>query len=83
MDRQREKQRQGRAETGRVPASGQGCQLEGGDWCLAQGKSFGRLPKDGTRHARRPFGSFRPVFGEPNHRALKRAGVQIAAALRE
>lgn len=84
MDRQTEKQRQGRAEAGRVPAKWQGRQLGGGDRCLARGTSFSRLRlKDRTRHAGGPFSPFRPVFGEPNHRALKRAGVQIAAALRE
>lgn len=43
MDRQMEKQRQGRAAIGRVPARSQGRQLGGGDWCLAQGTSFSRL----------------------------------------
>ncbi|MGZ2372596.1 hypothetical protein FB005_11171 [Sinorhizobium medicae] len=84
MDRQREKQRQGRAEIGRVPAKWQGRQSGGGNRYLAGENSFGRLRlKDRARHAGGPFSPFRPVFGKPNHRALKRAGVQIAAALRE
>lgn len=41
MDRQTEKQKQGRADAGRVPAKWQGRQLGGGDRCLAQGTSFG------------------------------------------
>lgn len=43
MGKQMEKQRQGRAEVGRVPARWQGRQLGGGDRCLAGGTSFGRL----------------------------------------
>lgn len=43
MDRQMEKQRQGRADAGRVPARWQGRQLGGGDRYLAGGTSFRRL----------------------------------------
>lgn len=43
MDRQIEKQRQGRAAIGRVPARWQGRQLGGGNRCLAGGTSFSRL----------------------------------------
>lgn len=78
MDRQTERQRQGRADAGRVPARWQGRQLGGGDRCLAGGTSFGGLPKDGTRHARRPFGSFRPVFRQPEHGAFKSTRCQVA-----
>lgn len=84
MGMQMEKQRQGRARFERVPARRQGRRSGGGNRYLAGGTSFGRLRlKDRTRHAAGPFSPFRPVFGEPNHRALKRAGIQIAAALRE
>ncbi|PLT86788.1 hypothetical protein BMJ35_18190 [Sinorhizobium medicae] len=50
MDRQTEKQRQGRAETGRAPARRQGRRLGGGDRCLAGGTSFRPLPRLTTRH---------------------------------
>lgn len=40
MDRQMEKQGQGRAQLERVPARWQGRQLGGGDRCLAWGTSF-------------------------------------------
>lgn len=50
MDRQMEKQRQGRADAGRVPARWQGRPKGGGDRCLAGGTSFGRLLHHRTRH---------------------------------
>lgn len=70
MDRQTEKQRQGRAAIGRVPARWQGCHLAGGDWCLAQGTSFGRLryrrrenfrKERLARNARHPLDQNRPL----------------------
>jgi len=76
MDRQTEKQRQGRAETRRVP--GQGRQSGGGNRYLAGRTSFGRLPMDGARHARRPFSPFRPVFRQPEHGAFKSTRCQVA-----
>lgn len=79
MDRQREKQRQGRAEIGRVPASGQGRRSGGGNRYLAEKTSFGRLRlKDRTRHAGGPFSPFRPVFGEPEHGAFESTRCQVA-----
>lgn len=67
MDMQMQKQRQGRAAIGRVPARWQGRQLGGGDRCLAQGTSFGRLrygrpenfrKESLPRNARHPFNQY-------------------------
>lgn len=82
MGTQMQKQRQGRA-IGRVPARWQGRQLGGGDRYLAGGTSFRRLLHYRTRHAGGPLSRFRPIFGEPEHRTLKGAGVQVATALRQ
>lgn len=77
MDRQMEKQRQGRAEVWRVPARWQGRQLGGGDRCLAGGTSFRRLLHYRTRHAGGPLGTFRPILRKPEHRSLEGAGRKI------
>lgn len=80
MGKQMEKQRQGRAAIGRVPARWQGRQLGGGDRCLAGGKSFGRLHNNTrTRYASGPLGALRPILGKPKHRPLKSAGREISA----
>lgn len=80
MDRQMEKQRQGRADAGRVPARWQGRQLGGGDRCLAGGTSFGRLRHNTrTRYASGPLSALRPILGKPKHRPLKSAGREISA----
>lgn len=40
-------------------------------------RSCGLLGANGARHARRPFGAFRPAIGEPEHGLLERACRQI------
>ncbi len=51
MGTQRQKQRQGRAAIGRVPARWQGHQSGGGNRYLAGGTSFGRLLETMAFHA--------------------------------
>lgn len=67
MDRQREKQRQGRAEAGRVPANRQGRRSGGGNRYLAGETSFGRLHR------------MRQLYRQPPRRTVR--GVEFLRAI--
>lgn len=67
MDTQMQKQRQGRAAIGRVPARRQGRQLGGGDWYLAGGTSFRRLHR------------MRQLYRQPPRRTVR--GVEFFRAI--